>query len=555
LQHIRLKILNILLVLGSTLGSLAYFSNIFTIVRQQLWAPVILQTVIIALAIFMAINERIGYTIRANVLVGIIFVLAVSDLYNDGLGGEGRLFLVVYTVLAFVLFHFRQAIIAAATTLIAVIVIAVLMVQQVLPNADLTQFDSTSSANWITAIAVYALMTALAVFAVYSVIRGLEGGLGEQKHLAGELETERSLLEERVQLRTAELEKRAADMETSNNFGQLVSQLNGLDEILPASMACYQDNFHYANQILYLFDEKQQKMEAKAFAGEAGQALTREYPSISLGIPGTFASLTIKGEARLLRNQSDDAIYFRGPVSKMNFAVLLPLKTAGQLKGYIVLFSEEYREISMQDIVLYQNIASQIASGVERVRLLAVMERSVQELKASARQATQHSWRAYLKSTRRKTSYRYSREGLQAGATEQMPMPEALKVGKIVVTPLPPTEADNEGEPGGMMAVAVPIILREQTLGVINMRVVGSSVPSDMMHMVVALSRRLALSLENARLVDEVQQRAERESAVGLISSKVRASNDIDGILKTAAQEIGRSLGVAEVIVQLRNEH
>jgi len=548
---IRLGILNLLLVAGSVLGILAYFSNIFTLVRTEQWLTAGVQTALIALAIFLTIFDRLGYQARAVLFLGILYALAINDLMDDGLPGEGRLFLLVFTIVAFVLLKFRHAIFSTLISLVSLIVVSVLMVRGSLPQPEMTQFDSTLSSNWITGIAVYVLMTALCLYALFSIMRGLQTGLGEQKKLTAELENERRNLEGSIQQRTAELQKRAAYMEITSQNGQNLIQLNQLDAILAAGARCFQEKLGYNELVAYLLDENQQMMAARLWRGENSEQLTLEYPLVTTAAPGTFASLAIKGQPRLLRNHGDDAVIFRGPVAQMNSAVVLPLLISNAVTGYIVLLSAEYREISMGDLMLYQNIAGQIASNVERARLIALLEQSVEELKTSTRQATQHNWRAYLKASRRKTSYRYNRDGIQSDVQQESESAEALKLGKIVVTPLETNEA---GAPA-MVALAAPIILRDQPLGVINLRLTGSTVPADMMHMVEAVTKRLALALENARLVEEVQQRAEREAAVGVISSRVRSSNDIDGILKTAAQEIGRSLGVSEVVVQLRNEN
>lgn len=551
LQHIRLHILNLLLVAGSVFGILVYFSNIFTLIRGEQWLTAGVQTALIVLAVFLTLFDRLGYQIRAVLFLTVMYALAMSDLIDDGLPGEGRLFLLGFTIIGFVLLKNRHAVIGLAISLISLVVVSVLMVRGILPQPEMTQFDSSMSTNWITGIAVYVLMAALCLYALFAVLRGLQAGLEEQKKLAADLESERRNLETNIQARTAELQKRAAYMEITSQNGQTLSQLNQVDAILAAGARCFQEKLDYDEQVVYLLDENQQMMAARVWQGENSQQLTLEYPMVTTAALGTFASLAIKGQPRLLRNHGDDAVYFRGPVAIMNSAVVLPLVVSGAVTGYIVLFSAGYREISMGDLMLYQNLAGQIASSVERARLIALLEQSVEELKTSTRQATQHNWRAYLKASRRKTSYRYNRDGIQSGVQEEKEAVEALKIGKIVVTPLETTGPDSPK----MVALAAPIILRGQPLGVIHLRMTGSTVPTDMMHMIEAVTKRLALALENARLVEEVQQRAEREAAVGVISSRVRSSNDIDGILKTAAQEIGRSLGVSEVIVQLRNEN
>ena len=62
---------------------------------------------------------------------------------------------------------------------------------------------------------------------------------------------------------------------------------------------------------------------------------------------------------------------------------------------------------------------------------------------------------------------------------------------------------------------------------------------------------RLALVLENARLLEEAQRQAEQEALLGQVTSRVRSSLDIDAVLQTAAKEVAYALGLSEVVVQL----
>ncbi len=85
-----------------------------------------------------------------------------------------------------------------------------------------------------------------------------------------------------------------------------------------------------------------------------------------------------------------------------------------------------------------------------------------------------------------------------------------------------------------------------------DVRFEGKSIPNDVVPMLETITDRLALALENARLVEEIQNRAERERMIGDISAKIRSSADVDKVLRIAAEELGRSLGIPEVLVQLR---
>jgi len=54
--------------------------------------------------------------------------------------------------------------------------------------------------------------------------------------------------------------------------------------------------------------------------------------------------------------------------------------------------------------------------------------------------------------------------------------------------------------------------------------------------------------------LEDIQDRADRERVVGSIANKVRTARDIDSILQTTAAELGRSLGVNEVRIQLKTQ-
>ena len=119
----------------------------------------------------------------------------------------------------------------------------------------------------------------------------------------------------------------------------------------------------------------------------------------------------------------------------------------------------------------------------------------------------------------------------------------------------------NAGETADTSLVAVPIQLRGQTLGVIDLRINSPTVPKEVLELIQATTERLAVTLDNVRLLEQLQMRFAREHLVGNITSQIRSTSEVDGILQTAARELGVALGTSEVIVQLvspreeRDEH
>jgi GAF domain-containing protein len=72
--------------------------------------------------------------------------------------------------------------------------------------------------------------------------------------------------------------------------------------------------------------------------------------------------------------------------------------------------------------------------------------------------------------------------------------------------------------------------------------------------MIDAIAAQAALALENARLVEESQSAARRERLLAEITGRIWASTTVEGILQTAAREIGRALESDEVTVELKAE-
>jgi GAF domain-containing protein len=65
------------------------------------------------------------------------------------------------------------------------------------------------------------------------------------------------------------------------------------------------------------------------------------------------------------------------------------------------------------------------------------------------------------------------------------------------------------------------------------------------------LADQAAVAMERARLLDQAQERAERERLVSTVSALMRETLDVEMVLKTATEEISRAVGLAALDVRL----
>ena len=102
---------------------------------------------------------------------------------------------------------------------------------------------------------------------------------------------------------------------------------------------------------------------------------------------------------------------------------------------------------------------------------------------------------------------------------------------------------------------SIPIQLRGQTIGAVNVRLHGDSTSSETVAIIEQIADRLASALENARLTEETRQRSQRDRAIAEVSTKISAFSDIDSIMRSAVEELGHRLGsTTEVSLELSND-
>jgi len=100
--------------------------------------------------------------------------------------------------------------------------------------------------------------------------------------------------------------------------------------------------------------------------------------------------------------------------------------------------------------------------------------------------------------------------------------------------------------------LTLPIKLREQTVGVVNIKgITDRAWTDDELDIVQAIMQRAALSIENARLLEESMATAERERVIGEISAKISSGTQVEDILRTAVRELGARIPGTQVTIEV----
>jgi GAF domain-containing protein len=175
----------------------------------------------------------------------------------------------------------------------------------------------------------------------------------------------------------------------------------------------------------------------------------------------------------------------------------------------------------MDDIDVLQTLADQVAVAIENARLLDESQTALLQLEAVSTVRMREAWDKKLQE--QKHAFTYTPLGVRAESSS--------------------SESSNH-------SMKAAISLRGQKIGAISLskkdKTNWSKIDEDM---ISEIANQVGLAVDNLRLLEDAQQRAKQEQTIGELATRFSQSLDIDGLLQTAARELGQLPDVSEVSV------
>jgi len=547
---LRERILHYILLGGLGIGLFELIPNLPGPIQRGQWIFVVMYVLVYLGIVALALLRNIPYRMRAGLTMAVMYILGVSSMMESGLSGDSRVFLLIFAILTTTLLGLTRGIFAGFLAIATMEIVGWLMSSGKIPLPSIEVLaNSRNFLEWITAGLATLLMGTITIAAIITLINGLQKTTQKEIFLGKELKKERDSLEQRIELRTNELQKRASQLEAASEIAKDVSKISNLEELLPHAVDLIRDRFGFYHAGIFLLDERNEFAVLRAATGEAGRAMLTGGHRLRVGEVGLVGVVVAKGDPRIALDVGADPIHFKNPLLPLaRSEMALPLRVGDHIIGALDFQSEKPEAFSLEDIKMLQIIADQLAVAVEKARVVDQLQQSVRELEISYQQNTRKAWRSHLKASRRNYAFHYRQEKIEIETIGNPGSDNILRQSKPIIKTSDP-ESPNDKP---VTTVAIPIKLRDQVIGIVDIQFDSQTIPGDMIPMLETITDRLALALENARLLEENQNRAEREKLIGDISAKVRASTDMDNVLRTAAAELGRSLGITEVLVQLK---
>ena len=360
-----------------------------------------------------------------------------------------------------------------------------------------------------------------------------------------ELEQARSVLEQRVVDRTTALEKRANQLQAVSKVAHTIAAIQDMDLLLPEITNLVSDRFGFYHAGIFLLDEKNEYAILRAANSAGGQNMLSRQHKLKLDMNSIVGYVTSRGEPRIALDVGADSVFFNNPdLPDTRSEIALPLHIGGQVIGALDIQSTAPNAFTEEDINVTAILADQIAIAIENARLFSEAREALSESERTFSSYVKQEWTGFA-SQSKNTGYLF--DGTRTTVLDKKDKTEKVKT--LAKTGRLSLEKETT-------ELTIPIKFRGQTVGILDVKSKRGNRQwtQDEIALLEAAAERAAFALENARLVESAQRRASRERAIGEISTKIGAVSDLEAIMQTAVEELGRRIGgTAEVTLELGN--
>jgi GAF domain-containing protein len=511
-----LSILRIATVLGVALMVFSYSTS--TTSARILF--ITLYAILLAVTIL-----PVPYSIRAHALLAINYAVGLNALFEWGPYIDGSIFLLVFVILAALLFDTKVDIIALVISISSMVGLAMLSQTGLLkPNSPIAPIPTAR--DWAIYLADFSILGIALVVAIEQFKAEFASTIEQMQRTFQSLIIEGTKLKERVQERTEQLETKTVQLRSTTNIARNVAETQNVSELIETVVISAAEQFGYYHVGLFLLDEGKKNAFLQASSSITGKQLIGQGFRIEQDRRNAI-SLVAEQKRPYIASDTGNSVFIKDPNFPLTRSrMALPLTVRGDVIGVLDLHSDQMQAFSQDDAEIIQTLVDLVAISIDNVRLIDETRALVMQLESFTSTQTSEIWTKI--SSRHIPAYQYTPAGVRP-----------------LFSPSKPDTSDDR--------LKIPLILHGQNIGNIKLHRRGMEVnwSEKERELLGKIADQVALALENSRLVDEAQKSAQRDQMIANISSRVRETLDVESVIRTAATELRKVFDLKEAEISI----
>lgn len=496
--------------------------------------------------------RRLPHSVRASVLLLLVWILGVIVFYRGGLPGGGRTWILLLPILGLILMGQTAGIVGGIVSILTYAGFSLAFSQKWI-RAPNVAADLTAVEPWLGEGVGFLLVVVVMTGLLWLSNREWVEALVRTSVANEELSVQRRELE----MANVQLARQASQLQATAEIARVGSSTLDPAELSREVVNHVQEGFSTLGVYfvgLFLLDATQKNAVLEAATGEAGRLLLEMGYKVEVDEATSIGRGIIHQQACIASNLEEGSVRLDAlPMPHTRSEIALPLRSRGRVLGALSVQSTREAAFSDVSVPILQMMADQVAIAIDNARLFTETQAALQEAQATHRRYLVESWREFL-AARPVSQVEYVQPGVEIGNGDLLRQTQHAAVAhqRTVAAHSPPAES-GEAAATPQAALVVPLKLRGQVIGTLALHETRRQRPwtAEEVALAETVAEQVALTVENLRLMDEAQRRAGRERLTGEVTARMSETLDIETILKTATQEIRRTLGVPEVIIRL----
>ena len=386
-------------------------------------------------------------------------------------------------------------------------------------------------------------------------------------------------------VRLLEESKQAAlQFATAAEIARDISSSLNLDELLQKAVELIRSRFNFYHASVFLKDLPGEFVVIREATGEAGAQLKRIGHKLAIGSKSVVGFVAGNGEPLIVNDTTRDATFYANPLLPETRAeAAIPLKVGERIVGVLDVQSNQLYAFAEDNMRTLQILADQLAIAVVNTELFA----ETQEHLAQHR-LLHHITTTAASGTTLDEALQSAVNGLQVTlGGDRVSILLADRERKVLEVKAAVGYANNvfdlqipigsgitgwaaahrktlrinnvfqdtryiEASSNTRSEMAIPLLYRSEVLGVLNVESEQlSAYAENDEELLGTLGGSLAAIIANARLLEQIRARAERERVLFEITDKIRRTTDMDTILATTVSELTRAVGANRARITL----
>lgn len=357
-----------------------------------------------------------------------------------------------------------------------------------------------------------------------------------------------------VERTSREVERTAGLLRISAEVGQVTAGVTTLDKLLPRAVNFIQDRFGYYHVQVFLVDAAGEVAVLRASTGEVGRRLLARQHRLNVGSASVIGQVTKTGQPLNYNDTQRAGVHYRNELLPNTRAELaLPIRDGDRIIGALDVQSEQPDAFGGNQVQSLQIMTNLLAAAIRNATLFEEQQASIQEnqrlyIEAQAnlreiqrlnRELTRESWETYT----------VERDGGTAIALDGNRLSQDLGWARLLGQAQQTRKA--VADDSGRRAVAVPITLRGHVIGAMEIEPDETLDEADVIEIARAVSERLAVSLDNARLFEESQETSRFEQRINQIVGRYQSAATVDELLQITIAELSETFGAQRSAIRL----